>query len=60
MVHLLWAANDFGITTSDTVKAIYNTYEEALAQAEHDLALGRHPLKIVDLSGLIRWTAPQG
>lgn len=62
MVYLLWLARDFGVGQPEgTVKARYATLEEAKAQAEHDLTLGRHPLRIVSEDGTkVLWAAPEG
>lgn len=48
MVYLIWQGSDFGMAVAPEVKAAYASFEEALAQAEHDLSLGRHPLRIED------------
>lgn len=56
MVHLIWKSSDFGISSTAEVKAVYNTLEEAQRQGEHDLKLGRHPLRIEDAdTGKILW-----
>ena len=56
MVKLIWEAQDFIMDVHPTVQARYDTFEAAFAQAAHDLALGRHPLRIEDATtGEVLW-----
>lgn len=56
MVHLEMEAKDFGFQSFSVVRAAYNTLEEALAQARHNLRLNtQRPLRIVSEDGLILW-----
>lgn len=56
MAVLFWDAKDFGLKT-DEVKAQYATVEQAIAQAVHDRARGRHPLRVENESGEVVWRA---
>jgi hypothetical protein len=59
MVYLFWAPQDFGLAEAPAAKAVYNSLDEAQAQAEHDLQLGRHPLRVEDAdTGAVLWEAP--
>lgn len=52
MFYLHMDAREFGIKSSPTVKAPYNTLEEAQAQATHNLTLGlQRPVRIEDENG---------
>ena len=55
MVTLFWDANDFGLQSHAEVSATYATVEDAVRQAEHDMTLGRHPLRVEE-DGNIVWT----
>lgn len=50
MFELVWDSDDFGKRFKraghETVKARYNTLAEAVAQGDHDLKLGRHPIHV--------------
>lgn len=48
MVYLIWDGRACGLAQIPEVRAPYATLEEAQAQAEHDLAQGRQPLRIED------------
>jgi len=60
MVTLFYDAKDFGFHSFPHVKAHYNTLEEAMMQAEHNLKTNaQRPVKIEDEQGAILWEAPQ-
>lgn len=60
MFILFMDAKEFGFHSVPYVKAHYATYEEALAQAEHNLAQGKQrPVKIEDEDGNELWRASQ-
>ena len=58
MVTLYWDAQDFGIKSRKEVTANYASVEDAVRQAEHDLTLGRHPLRVEE-DGQVVWTPAQ-
>lgn len=64
MVTLFWSAQDFGARFSRAgypeIRAQYNSLAEAQAQAAHDLAHGKHPVRIEDETGQVLWSAPEG
>lgn len=55
---LVWDAKDFGLDR-DEVVANYASLEDAKRQAEHDLAHGRHPLRI-EYAGKTVWDVSEG
>lgn len=61
MFYLFWDAKDFGLSMFiKEVKAPYNSLEEAMMQATHDLTLPnpKSVLRIEDETGKVVWNAP--
>lgn len=55
MVTLYMNAMDFGISAPE-VKAHYNTLEEAMTQAQHNIDTGKQrPIRICDEAGQVLW-----
>lgn len=60
MFYLHMRASDFGLK-ADNVKAPYSTLEEAVSQAEHNIARGtQQPLRIVDEEGNLKKSYEEG
>lgn len=61
MYFLIWNSDDFGRRFRRAghaeVRAKYVTAEEAIEQGDHDLNIGRHPLRVEDEEGnvLYEW-----
>ena len=55
MVYLISDGRAAGVAQIPEVRAPYATLEDAQAQAEHDQAVGRTPLRIEDETGAVVW-----